>query len=45
MCIRDRVNSFEYNALNQQVKAKLKDGNTLVNRYDTEGLRYEIEEN
>ncbi|WP_294355188.1 RHS repeat-associated core domain-containing protein [uncultured Clostridium sp.] len=39
------TNSFEYNALNQQVKAITKDGNTLVNRYDAEGLRYEVEEN
>ena len=39
------TNSFEYNTLNQQVKAITKDGNTLVNRYDVEGLRYEIEEN
>ena len=37
--------TFEYNTLNQQVKAIAKEGNTLVNRYDTEGLRYEIEEN
>ncbi|NRT79266.1 RHS repeat-associated core domain-containing protein [Clostridium beijerinckii] len=38
-------NIFEYNTLNQQVKAITKDGNTLVSRYDTEGLRAEIEEN
>ena len=38
-------NIFQYNTLNQQVKAITKEGNTLVNRYDTEGLRYEIEEN
>ncbi|MFT8352841.1 RHS repeat-associated core domain-containing protein, partial [Clostridium saccharoperbutylacetonicum] len=31
--------------LNQQVKAITKDGNTLISRYDTEGLRAEIEEN
>jgi RHS repeat-associated protein len=36
---------FEYNTLNQQVKAITKDGNTLISRYDTEGLRAEIEEN
>lgn len=34
--------SFEYNTLNQQVKAITKDGNTLVNRYDAEGLRYAL---
>jgi RHS repeat-associated protein len=38
-------NIFEYNTLNQQVKAITKEGNTLVSRYDTEGLRAEIEEN
>ena len=36
---------FEYNTLNQQVKAVTKEGNTLISRYDAEGLRYEIEEN
>lgn len=30
-------NLFEYNTLNQQVKAVTKEGNTLVNRYDSEG--------
>ncbi|MCB2343328.1 HNH/endonuclease VII fold putative polymorphic toxin, partial [Clostridium estertheticum] len=39
------ANTFEYNNLNQQVKAITKEGNTLVSRYDTEGLRAEIEEN
>ncbi|MCB2355755.1 RHS repeat domain-containing protein [Clostridium estertheticum] len=39
------ANTFEYNNLNQQVKAITKEGNTLVSRYDTEGLRCEIEEN
>ncbi|MCB2355763.1 RHS repeat domain-containing protein [Clostridium estertheticum] len=38
-------NSYKYNNLNQQVKAITKEGNTLVSRYDTEGLRSEIEEN
>ncbi|MGL5084378.1 MAG: RHS repeat-associated core domain-containing protein, partial [Clostridium sp.] len=38
-------NNFEYNTLNEQVKAITKEGNTLVSRYDTEGLRTEIEEN
>ena len=35
------TNFFEYNTLNQQIKAITKEGN----RYDAEGLRYEIEEN
>ncbi|WP_259473532.1 RHS repeat domain-containing protein [Clostridium estertheticum] len=39
------ANTFEYNNLNQQVKAITKEGNNLVSRYDTEGLRAEIEEN
>ncbi|AGX41800.1 wall-associated protein WapA [Clostridium saccharobutylicum DSM 13864] len=38
-------NIFEYNTLNQQVKAITKEGNTLVSRYDAQGLRAEIEEN
>ncbi|WP_354092879.1 RHS repeat-associated core domain-containing protein [Clostridium gasigenes] len=41
----DGNNNFEYNTLNQQVKAITKDGKTLVSRYNTEGLRAEIEEN
>ncbi|MBU3107989.1 RHS repeat-associated core domain-containing protein [Clostridium gasigenes] len=43
--VKDGNNIFEYNTLNQQVKAITKEGNTLVSRYDTEGLRAEIEEN
>ena len=39
------INSFEYNTLNQQVKVITNEGNTLVSRYDAEGLRCEIEEN
>ncbi len=42
---KDGNNIFEYNTLNQAVKAITKEGNTLVSRYDTEGLRTEIEEN
>ena len=37
--------SFSYNALNQQTKVVTYQGNTLINRYDAEGLRAEIEEN
>ena len=36
---------FNYNALNQQIKVTTATGNTLVNRYDAENLRAEIEEN
>ncbi|OSA82859.1 UNVERIFIED_ORG: hypothetical protein B2H98_18795, partial [Clostridium botulinum] len=42
---KDGNNIFEYNTLNQAVKAITKEGSTLVSRYDTEGLRTEIEEN
>lgn len=38
-------NIFEYNTLNQQVKVTTKNNETLISRYDTDGLRYEIEEN
>lgn len=37
--------SYYYNSFNQTIKAVTKEGNTFVNRYDAEGLRYEIEEN
>nr|WP_302597029.1 RHS repeat-associated core domain-containing protein [uncultured Cellulosilyticum sp.] len=37
--------TFSYNALNQQTKVTTYQGKTLVNRYDAEGLRAEIEEN
>ena len=39
------TNYFEYNALNQPIKAVTKQGNTLISRYDAEGMRHEIEEN
>ena len=37
--------SFTYNTRNQQVKVECEDGWTQVNRYDPEGLRYEMKEN
>jgi len=37
--------SFTYNTRNQQVKVGCEDGWTQVNRYDPEGLRYEMKEN
>ncbi|MHC1686054.1 MAG: RHS repeat domain-containing protein [Clostridiaceae bacterium] len=37
--------SYSYNSFNQTIKAVTKEGNTLVNKYDAEGLRFEIEEN
>ena len=36
---------FTYNSKNQQVKVTCEDGQTQVNRYDSEGLRYEMKEN
>ena len=36
---------FIYNSKNQQVKVACDDGQTQVNRYDSEGLRYEMKEN
>ena len=36
---------FTYNSKNQQVKVTCEDGQTQVNRYDPEGLRYEMKEN
>ena len=36
---------FIYNSKNQQVKVTCEDGQTQVNRYDPEGLRYEMKEN
>lgn len=39
------INLFEYNTLNQQVRAVTSEGNTLISRYNVKRLRYEIEEN
>ena len=36
---------YFYDAFNRTVKAETFDGNIQVNRYDAEGLRYEMEEN
>jgi RHS repeat-associated protein len=36
---------YTYNLFNQAEKVITKEGDVLVNRYDAEGLRYEIEEN
>lgn len=37
--------SYTYDAFNRQTKAEMFDGNIEINRYDAEGLRYEMEEN
>ncbi|OOB79423.1 MAG: hypothetical protein BEN19_07585 [Epulopiscium sp. Nuni2H_MBin003] len=36
---------YEYNEFNQTTKVETFDGNIQINRYDAEGLRYEMEEN
>ena len=36
---------YDYDAFNRTVKVETFDGNVQVNRYDAEGLRYEMEEN
>ena len=36
---------YSYDAFNRTVKVETFDGNVQVNRYDAEGLRYEMEEN
>ena len=36
---------YPYDAFNQTTKVEIFDGNVQVNRYDTEGLRHEMEEN
>ncbi len=36
---------YSYDAFNRTVKAETFDGNIQLNRYDAEGLRYEMEEN
>jgi len=36
---------YSYNSKNQQIKVTCEDRQTQVNRYDSEGLRYEMKEN
>ena len=43
--LRDGRASYEYDGFNRAVKSESFDGNIQVNRYDAEGLRYELEEN
>ena len=43
--LRDDRASYTYDAFNRQTKAEMFDGNIQINRYDPEGLRYEMEEN
>ncbi len=43
--VKDNKAIYEYNDFNQRVKVETFDGNVQINRYDPEGLRYELEEN
>jgi RHS repeat-associated protein len=43
--LKDGRASYTYDAFNRQTKAEMFDGNIQTNRYDPEGLRYEMEEN
>ena len=42
---RDEKGKYEYDSFNRLTKAELFTGDIQVNRYDAEGLRYEVEEN
>ena len=43
--LQDANNTYEYDAFRRTSKVTTKAGRTQVNRYDAEGLRYEMEEN
>ncbi|WP_250277174.1 RHS repeat domain-containing protein [[Clostridium] colinum] len=43
--LQDDKANYTYNDFNQTTKVETFDGNTQINRYDAEGLRYEMEEN
>ncbi|MFR4977936.1 MAG: RHS repeat domain-containing protein, partial [Butyricicoccus sp.] len=43
--LADDKAQYSYDAFNRTIRAELFDGNVQVNRYDAEGLRYEMEEN
>ena len=43
--LQDNKATYTYNDFNQTVKVENFDGNIQINRYDAEGLRYEMEEN
>ena len=43
--LQDDKANYTYNGFNQTTRVETFDGNTQVNRYDAEGLRYEMEEN
>ena len=43
--LSDGENEYTYDVLNRNIKTITSDGNTQINRYDAEQLRYEMEEN
>jgi YD repeat-containing protein len=43
--LRDAKNTYEYDAFCRTSKVTTKAGDVQINRYDAEGLRYEMEEN
>ena len=43
--LQDDKANYTYNGFNQTTRVETFDGNIQVNRYDPEGLRYEMEEN
>ena len=43
--LKDDKATYTYNDFNQTTKVETFDGNVQINRYDAEGLRYEMEEN
>ncbi|MDE6357099.1 MAG: hypothetical protein K2L15_00755 [Eubacteriales bacterium] len=43
--LKDDKATYSYDEFNKTTKVKTFDGNVQINRYDAEGLRYEMEEN
>ncbi|WP_296771706.1 RHS repeat-associated core domain-containing protein [Selenomonas sp.] len=43
--LQDGSNTYEYDTFRRTSKVTTNTGNTQINRYDAEGLRYEMEEN
>lgn len=42
---RHGTTAYTYDAFNRNTRVEAFDGNVQINRYDAEGLRYEMEEN
>ncbi|MDE6357867.1 MAG: RHS repeat protein [Eubacteriales bacterium] len=43
--LKDDKATYSYDEFNRTTKVETFDGNVQINRYDAEGLRYEMEEN